>query len=65
METIKVRFLPGKEVWVMSLNRPMRVRISFITITETDTVYHLENGYDYKGKYLAETKEELKELIFG
>ena len=49
----------------MSQNYPMEIRISFITITETDIVYHLENGFDYKGEQLAETREELKDLIFG
>ena len=65
MESIKVRFLPGHKVWVMSHNRPMIVKISFVTVTETDIYYHLENGNDYKGEQLAETKEELKNLIFG
>lgn len=65
MDTINVKFLPGQKVWVMSNNYPMFVKISFITITETDIVYHLENGFDYKGGQLVETKEDLKELIFG
>lgn len=65
MKSIEVRFLPGQKVWVISENRPMSVKINFITITETDIVYHLANGYDYKGEQLAETKEELKDLIFG
>lgn len=65
MESIIVRFLPGQKVWVMSENRPMSVKISFITVTETDIYYHLVNGYDYKGAQLSETKEELKKLIFG
>lgn len=65
MDSIKVKFLPGQKVWVMSENRPMNIKISFITITETDIVYHLPNGLDYKGEQLAETKEELKDLIFG
>lgn len=65
MKSIEVRFLPGQKVWVISENRPMSVKISFITITETDIVYHLPNGHDYKGEQLAETKEELKDLIFG
>lgn len=65
MDSIKVKFLPGQKVWVMSQNYPRKVRISFITITETDIVYHLDNGFDYKGEQLVETKEELKDLIFG
>ena len=65
MKSIEVRFIPGQKVWVMSQNRPASVKISFITITENDIFYHLENGYDYKGEQLSETKEELKNLIFG
>ena len=65
MYSPKIKFLPGHKVWVMSQNHPMKIRISFITITETDIVYHLENGFDYKGEQLAETREELKDLIFG
>lgn len=65
MKSIEVKFFPGQKVWVISQNRPMSIKISFITITETDIIYHLDNGFDYKGEQLAETKEELKDLIFG
>ena len=64
------KFIPGDYVWVMRNNEPVVERVDFVTITinlnlVTTIDYRLADGREYGSKEVAETKEELREKIFG
>jgi len=70
---IRTEFLPGDCVWVMFRNRPEQFKVVTIKITipedmNTKIVYVLathvgQNEYD--SSEVFETKEQLKQSIFG
>lgn len=64
------RFMPGDYVWVMRNNEPVTERVDYVTITINlnlviNVDYRLSDGREYGSKEVAETKEELREKIFG
>lgn len=64
------KFMPGDYVWVMRDNKPVFLRVDYVTITinpnlVTIVSYNLEDGREYGSKEIAETKVELREKIFG
>lgn len=62
----EIKFWPGETVWCLIGNKPTSCVITAVLVYSSGVVYHISNSRsEYGENDLANTRQELKEKIFG